>query len=130
MAVQVAEHLQLDNGLLMPQDSVDGISGTPMRPTSGPSSVTRSGWLKTESHSLGLSDLVDQVQNKVSILEITDTIYGDINMQITGKYKGLTAIEETKAYEKAIAEVRLAGKKCANNDIEKEVNAYSDIQLT
>jgi hypothetical protein len=116
MATQILENLQLDNGLLMPQDSVDGIRSTVWRTHEAHiRAIVEHEALKVEHRlsTLGLSDLIDKLEHDAPIEEITEVLKDDIAEQIRSKYNNEILTAKSNAYKQAIAEAEQKGRKQA-----------------
>jgi hypothetical protein len=84
MATQILENLQLDNGPLLPQDSIDGIRSTVWRAHEAHIRAIVEQEALQVAHRLstmGLSDLIDKLERDAPIEEITDTLREDIMEQ-------------------------------------------------
>jgi hypothetical protein len=112
MATQIIENLQLDNGPLMPQDSIDGIRATVWRSHEAHiRAIVEQEALKVEHRlsTLGLSDLIDKLERDAPTEEITETLRNDIMEQIRSKYNNAIAVAKSAAYKQAIAKAEQAG---------------------
>jgi hypothetical protein len=108
VSAQVLEELK-DEGALLPQDSCDGLRATVWRAHEGQIWA----WMEREVMSvysrlsdMCLSDILDLLERKASVEEITDTMREEIAQETRGKFRGLIAAEKTKAYDAAVAEAR------------------------
>jgi hypothetical protein len=108
LAAQVAEELN-PQGVLLPQDSADGLRATIWRAHEGQIRA----WTEKEVLSvysrlsdICLSDIMDKLEAEATVEQITDTMREEIESETRGKFLGLIAAEKTKAYEAAIEEAR------------------------
>jgi hypothetical protein len=113
LALQIVEHLSLDNGPYLPQDSIDGIRATVWRAHKAQIRAAVAAkankveeWLTT----MGLADLIDKLLNKASWEEITSTIREDIELQVCSKFNNQHLAEENRAYNSMIEEATKEGK--------------------
>ncbi|KAN0129581.1 hypothetical protein V8E53_012577 [Lactarius tabidus] len=116
MATQILENLQLDNGPLMPQDSVDGIRSTVWRAHEGHiRAIVEQEALKVAHRlsTLGLSDLIDKLERDAPIQEITDTLKDDIAEQVRSKYNNAILVIQSNAYKQAVADAEQKGREQA-----------------
>jgi hypothetical protein len=105
----VLEELK-DEGALLPQDSCDGLRATVWRAHEGQIRA----WTEREVMSvysrlsdMCLSDILDLLEREASVEEITDAMREEIAQETRGKqFRGLIAIEKSKAYEAAVAQAR------------------------
>jgi hypothetical protein len=111
VSAQVQEELK-DEGVLLLQDSIDGLRTTIWRAHEGQIRA----WTEREVLSvykrlsdICLSDILDLIEREASVEEITEAMKEDINMEIRGKFKGKIAEEKSKAYATALDEARTAG---------------------
>ncbi|KAN0137679.1 hypothetical protein V8E53_004504 [Lactarius tabidus] len=113
MATQILENLQLDNGPLLPQDSIDGIRSTVWRSHEAHIRAIVEQEALQVAHRLstmGLSDLIDKLERDAPIEEITDTLRDDILEQTRSKYNNAVLAAKSEAYNKAIREAEDAGR--------------------
>jgi hypothetical protein len=108
---QVQEELK-DEGALLPQDSIDGLRSTIWRAHEGQIRA----WTEREVLSvykrlsdICLSDILDLIEREATVEEITETMKEEIDMEMRGKFKGLIAIEQLRAYKNALKEARTEG---------------------
>ncbi|KAN0128913.1 hypothetical protein V8E53_013286 [Lactarius tabidus] len=116
MATQILEHLQLDNGPLMPQDSIDGIRSTVWRAHEAHIRAIVEHEARKVEHRLstmGLSDLIDKLECDAPIEEITEVLKDDIVEQIRSKYNNNILTAQSNAYKHAIAEAERKGRERA-----------------
>jgi hypothetical protein len=124
MALQIAEHLSLDNGPYLPQDSVDSIRAMVWRAHEAQiraAVAQKANEVEDRLMTMGLSELIDNLLNEASMDEITTTIKDDISLQIRSKYNNLLLAEENKAYHSAIQKAKDNGKARA---VEEAVQLY------
>jgi hypothetical protein len=77
ISLQIAEHLSLDNGPYLPQDSVDGIRATVWRAHKAQIRLAVTEKANKVEHKLttmGLAELIDNLLNEASVEEITNTV--------------------------------------------------------
>jgi hypothetical protein len=89
MALQIAEHLNIDNGPYLPQDSIDSIRAMVWRAHEAQIRAAVANKANKVEHQLttmGLSELIDGLLNEVPMNKITSTIKEDIKLQICSKY--------------------------------------------
>jgi hypothetical protein len=113
IAFQITEHLSLDNGPYLPQDSIDGIRATVWRAHEAQIRMAVSQKANKVEHKLttmGLAELIDKLLNEASVEEITDTIQEDINLQIRSKYNNAKLEAENKSYHQLIEQAMAEGK--------------------
>ncbi|KAN0129969.1 hypothetical protein V8E53_012224 [Lactarius tabidus] len=113
MATQILENLQLDNGPLLPQDSIDGIRSTVWRAHEAHIKAIVEQEALQVAHRLstmGLSDLIDKLERDAPIEEITDVLRDDILEQTRSKFNNTLLVAKTDAYNKAIREAEQAGR--------------------
>ncbi|KAN0130457.1 hypothetical protein V8E53_011720 [Lactarius tabidus] len=111
MAMQIIENLQLDNGLIMPQDSIDGIHSTVWHVHEAHiRAIVKHEALKVEHRlsTMGLLDLIDKLECNAPMEEITDTLCDNIMEQIHSKYNNELLVAKLKAYKQAIKEAEQA----------------------
>ncbi|KAN0139523.1 hypothetical protein V8E53_002639, partial [Lactarius tabidus] len=128
MATQIIENLQLDNGPLLPQDSIDGIRSTVwhaheahIRAIVEQEALKVAHWLST----MGLSDLIDKLEKDAPIEEITDTLRDDILEQTRSKYNNEVLVAKSNAYNQAIREAEQAGR----TEAATFIKSYKAVQL-
>ncbi|KAN0135509.1 hypothetical protein V8E53_006788 [Lactarius tabidus] len=113
MALQIAEHLTLDNGPYLPQDSINGIRATVWcahQAQIQAAVAAKANEVKDRLTTMGLSDLIDKLLNEASWEEITDTIKEDIDLQVCSKFNNQCLAEENRAYTSMIEEATKEGK--------------------
>jgi hypothetical protein len=113
MATQILENLQLDNGPLLPQDSIDGIRSTVWRAHEAHIRAIVEQEALQVAHRLstmGLADLIDKLEKDATIEEITDTLRDDILEQTRSKYNNAILTAKSDAYNRAIKEAEEAGR--------------------
>ncbi|KAN0130440.1 hypothetical protein V8E53_011703 [Lactarius tabidus] len=89
MALQIAEHLNIDNGPYLPQDSIDSIRAMVWRAHEAQIRAAVANKANKVEHQLttmGLSELIDGLLNEAPMNKITSTIKEDIKLQICSKY--------------------------------------------
>jgi hypothetical protein len=135
VSAQVQEELKKE-GVLLPQDSVDGLRATIWRAHEGQIRA----WTEKEVLSvynclsnICLSDILDKIKAEASIDEIMDVMREEMAMETRGKFLGLIAQEKTKAYEAALEEAQADGLKQARAQGEAEAAqkgcSYANLQL-
>ncbi|KAN0133382.1 hypothetical protein V8E53_008822 [Lactarius tabidus] len=113
LALQVAEQLSMDNGPYLLQDSVDGIWATVWRAHEAQIRAAVAMKANEVEHCLttmGLSELIDNLLNKSTEEEITNTIREDIALQIRSKYNNKKLETENLAYHEMINQAMINGK--------------------
>jgi hypothetical protein len=111
--LQIIEHLQLDNGPLLPQDSIDGIRSTVWRAHEAHiRAIVEQEALKVEHRlsTMGLSDLIDKLERDAPIEEITETLRDDISEQVRSKYNNEILIAKNNAYKQAMSKAEQEGR--------------------
>jgi hypothetical protein len=101
LALQVAEQLSLDNSPYLLQDSVDGIQATVWHAHEAQirAAVTlKANKVEHRLTTMGLSELIDNLLNKATEAEITNTIREDIALQTCSKYNNKKLETENMAY--------------------------------
>ncbi|KAN0130022.1 hypothetical protein V8E53_012176 [Lactarius tabidus] len=120
MVLQVAEHLTLDNGPYLPQDSVDGIRATVWRAHEAQIRMAVTMKANEVEHCLttmGLSELIDNLLNEAMESEITTTLKDDIALQIQSKHNNKCLETENKAYHEMINKAMTEGKARAAKEV-------------
>jgi hypothetical protein len=113
IAFQITEHLSLDNGPYLPQDSIDGIRATVWRAHEAQIRMAVSQKANEVEHKLttmGLAELIDNLLNEASVEEITNTVREDIALQTRSKYNNAKLDMENKAYHEFINQAMTEGK--------------------
>jgi hypothetical protein len=116
MAMQILENLQVDNGLLMPQDSVDGIRSTVWRSHEAHiRAIVEQEALKVAHRlsTMGLSDLINKLERDAPIEEITEVLKDDIAEQVRSKHNNAILVIKSNAYKQAVAEAEQKGREQA-----------------
>jgi hypothetical protein len=116
MATQILENLQVDNGPLMPQDSVDGIRSTVWRSHEAHiRAIVEQEALKVAHRlsTMGLSDLIDKLERDAPMEEITQVLKDDIAEQVCSKYNNAILVIKSNAYKQAVAEAEQKGREQA-----------------
>ncbi|KAN0141436.1 hypothetical protein V8E53_000681 [Lactarius tabidus] len=119
ISLQIAEHLSLDNGPYLPQDSIDGIRATVWCTHKAQIRAAVSQKANEVEHkltTLGLAELIDNLLNEASIEEITNTVREDIALQTRSKYNNAKLEAENKAYHEMINQAMAEGKDRAANE--------------
>jgi flagellar biosynthesis/type III secretory pathway protein FliH len=112
MAMQILENLQIDNGPIMPQDSIDGIRSTVWHAHEAHiRAIVEHKALKVEHRlsTMGLSDLIDKLERDAPIEEITEVLHEDIMEQIRSKYNNEILVAKSNAYKQAVVEAEQKG---------------------
>jgi hypothetical protein len=128
MATQIIENLQLDNGPLLPQDSVDGIRSTVWRAHEGHiQAIVEQEALKVEHRlsTMGLSDLIDKLERDAPVEEITEVLRDDIMEQTRSKYANALLVLKSDAYNKAVKEAEHAGR----SEAAAFIKSYDTVQM-
>jgi hypothetical protein len=126
MATQILENLQLDNGPLMPQDSIDGIRSTVWRTHEAHIRAIIEQEAMQVAHRLstmGLSDLIDKLEKDAPIEEITDVLCDDILEQTRSKYNNAILVAKSEAYNRIIREAEKgwkSGSRCLHEIIRED----------
>jgi hypothetical protein len=113
ISLQIAEHLSLDNGPYLPQDSIDGIRATVWRVHEAQirmAVTTEANEVEHKLTTMGLSELIDNLLNEASIEETTDTIREDIALQTHSKYSNMKLDAENKVFHEMINQAVAEGK--------------------
>jgi hypothetical protein len=113
LATQIIENLQLDNGPLLPQDSVDGIRSTVWRAHEAHiRAIVEQEALKVEHKlsTMGLADLIDKLERDAPIEEITETLRDDIMEQVRSKYNNQILAAKNNAYKHAVNKAEQEGR--------------------
>jgi hypothetical protein len=113
MATQIIENLQLNNGPLLPQDSIDGIRSTVWRAHKAHiKAIVEQEALKVEHRmsTMGLSELMDKLEQDTLIKVITETLHDDIMEQVCSTYNNELLVAKSNAYEQATKEAEHAGR--------------------
>jgi hypothetical protein len=113
ISLQIAEHLSLDNGPYLPQDSIDGIRATVWHAHEAQIRMAVSQKANEVEHKLttmGLAELINNLLNKASIEEVTNTIRDNIALQTRSKYNNKRLATENKAYHDMITQAMAEGK--------------------
>jgi hypothetical protein len=113
IAFQITEHLSLDNGPYLPQDSIDGIRATVWCAHEAQIRMAVSQKANEVEHKLttmGLAELIDNLLNEASVKEITNTVREDIALQTRSKYNNAKLDTENKAYHEFINQAMAEGK--------------------
>ncbi|KAN0138731.1 hypothetical protein V8E53_003719 [Lactarius tabidus] len=119
ISLQIAEHLSLDNGPYLPQDSIDGIRATVWRAHEAQIRAAVSQKANKVEHKLttmGLAELIDNLLNEASVEEITNTVQEDIALQTRSKYNNAKLEMENKAYHEFINQAMTEGKDRATKE--------------
>ncbi|KAN0136415.1 hypothetical protein V8E53_005783 [Lactarius tabidus] len=119
IAFQITEHLSLDNGPYLPQDSIDGIRATVWRAHEAQIRMAVSQKANEVEHKLttmGLAELIDKLLNKALVEEITNTVREDIALQTRSKYNNAKLEAENKAYHELINQAMAEGKDRATKE--------------
>ncbi|KAN0130020.1 hypothetical protein V8E53_012174 [Lactarius tabidus] len=120
MATQIIENLQLDNGPLLPQDSIDGIRSTVWRAHEAHiRAIVKQEALKVEHRlsTMGLADLIDKLEHDAPIEEVTETLRDDILEQVHSKYNNDILAAKSRAYKQAMSQAEQEGHVQAAQDI-------------
>ncbi|KAN0142041.1 hypothetical protein V8E53_000503 [Lactarius tabidus] len=113
ISLQIAEHLSLDNGPYLPQDSIDGIRAMVWRTHEAQirmAVTTKANEVEHKLTTMGLAELIDNLLNEATEEEITNTIRDDIALQVRSKYNNKRLEAETKAYHDTINQAMAEGK--------------------
>jgi hypothetical protein len=113
LANQIAEQLTLDNGPYLPHDSIDGIRATVWHAHEAQiraAVVRKANKVEDRITTMGLSELIDNLLNKASTAEITDTIREDIELQIRSKHNNARLVAENDAYKSMIKQATAEGR--------------------
>ncbi|KAN0139521.1 hypothetical protein V8E53_002637 [Lactarius tabidus] len=113
LALQIAEHLTLDNGPYLLHDSVDGIRATVWRAHEAQirAAVARkASKIEDRITTMGLSELIDNLLNEASMDTISETISEDITLQIRSKHNNARLVAENDAYNAMIRQATKEGK--------------------
>ncbi|KAN0136211.1 hypothetical protein V8E53_006071 [Lactarius tabidus] len=113
LALQIAEHLNLDNGPYLPHDSMDGIRATVWRAHEAQiraAVVRKAGEVEDRITTMGLSELIDNLLNEASMDTISETISEDIALQIRSKHNNARLVAENDAYNAMITQATREGK--------------------
>jgi hypothetical protein len=119
ISLQIAEHLSLDNGPYLPQDSIDGIRATVWRAHEAQIRMAVTAKANEVEHKLttmGLSELIDNLLNEAMEEEIMNTVREDIALQVRSKYCNKLLETENIAYNGTIAQAMADGKARAANE--------------
>ncbi|KAN0135120.1 hypothetical protein V8E53_007011, partial [Lactarius tabidus] len=112
VATQIIENMQLDNGPLLPQDSIDGIRSTVWRVHEAHiRAIVEQEALNVEHRlsTMGLADLIDKLERDAPIEEITETLRNDIMEQVRSKYNNEILAAKNNAYKQAMNKAEQEG---------------------
>ncbi|KAN0139108.1 hypothetical protein V8E53_003110 [Lactarius tabidus] len=129
MATQISENLQLNNGLLLPQDSIDGIRSTVWHTHEAHiQSIIEHEAMKVAHRlsTMGQSDLIDKLECDTPIEEITDTLHDNILEQTRSKYNNALLVVKSDAYKQAVKEAEQAGRTEASTSAKAYENNLLD----
>ncbi|KAN0135502.1 hypothetical protein V8E53_006781 [Lactarius tabidus] len=113
MATQIIKNLQLDNGPLLPQDSIDSIRSTVWHAHEAHiRAIVEQEALKVEHRLsiMGLSDLIDKLEQDAPIEEITETLHNDILEQVRSRYNNEILGAKSSTYKQAIKKAEQVGR--------------------
>ncbi|KAN0138338.1 hypothetical protein V8E53_003801 [Lactarius tabidus] len=105
ISLQIAEHLSLDNGPYLPQDTQIRMAVT-----------EKANEVEHKLTTMGLSELIDNLLNEASVEEISNTVREDIALQTRSKYNNMKLEAENKAFHEMINQAIAEGKARASKE--------------